>query len=122
MTRRASGGGAAASNSGGNGVPTVPGAPTGPAAPRTSSYQEQLFLEKGWLSAPKPPDELERRRALYRFNILRSGQDVNFDRISHMAKLVFATRMVLISMVDDTDQWYKSESACPSGLLERDRH
>lgn len=28
-----------------------------------------------------------------------------------MAKLVFATRYVLISMVDDEDQWYKSESA-----------
>jgi len=120
VTRRASGGGAASGGSGGGGpgIPTASGGPpTNPAAPRTSSYQEQLFLEKGWLSAPKPPDELERRRALYRFNILRSGQDVNFDRISHMAKLVFATRMVLISMVDDTDQWYKSESALPSSTL-----
>lgn len=95
--------------SGGAAQPAPPSAGS-----RGSSYQEKLFNEQGWLSAPKPPNELDRRRALYRFNILRSGQDVNFDRISHMAKLVFATRMVLISMVDDEDQWYKSESACSS--------
>lgn len=67
--------------------------------------EEQTFLKKGWLPAPLPANEKERRRALYRFDILHSGPDHNFDRISHLAKLVFSTKMVLISMVDEKEQW-----------------
>lgn len=79
--------------------------------------EERAFKTLGWLPAPKPPSELERRRALYRFGILNSGQDVNFDRIAHLAKLVFNTKIVLVSMVDQEMQYYKSESGlnCTAG-------
>ncbi|KAI0767913.1 hypothetical protein BC629DRAFT_1292681 [Irpex lacteus] len=75
-----------------------------------SAKEEQMFSELGYLAPPNPPNELERRRALYRFNIWNTGYDANFDRIAHLAKLVFNTRIVAISLVDGTDEFFKSES------------
>ncbi|WVR06967.1 hypothetical protein IAU60_004003 [Kwoniella sp. DSM 27419] len=69
-----------------------------------------MFEKFGWLPAPVPPDEMARRRALYRFNILHTAADLNFDRIAHMAKLVFSTKIVLIALIDNETQWHKSQS------------
>ncbi|KAG8733967.1 His Kinase A domain containing protein [Ceratobasidium sp. 423] len=66
--------------------------------------------QPSYLIPPLPPDELERRKALYRFNILHTSRDVNFDRITHLCKLVFSTKMVIISLIDKDEQWFKSES------------
>jgi len=44
-----------------------------------------------------------------RFNVLYSNKDVNFERIAHLVKLVFNTKMVLISLVDEKNQWHKAE-------------
>ncbi|KAH7911347.1 Fph type histidine kinase [Hygrophoropsis aurantiaca] len=66
--------------------------------------EEQMFNELRYLAPPNPPDELERRRALYKYNIWNTGPDVNFDRIVHLVKLVFNTKAVAISLVDSTDQ------------------
>lgn len=94
-----------------------------------AAKEEQMFRELGYLAAPNPPDEVERRRALYkcvhffefdfeknymsitpyRFNIWNTGSDLNFDRIAHLAKLVFNTKGVFISLVDGNEQWLKSE-------------
>lgn len=71
--------------------------------------EEQLFAELGYLAPPNPPNELERRRALYKFNIWNTGPDMNFDRIAHLAKLVFNTRGVFVSLIDANEQWFKSE-------------
>ena len=40
-----------------------------------------------------------------RFNILHTAPDVNFDRIAHLAKLVFHAKWVLISLVDKDEQY-----------------
>ena len=69
-----------------------------------------LYEKYGWLAAPIPPNEEARRKALYRFNILHTSPDVNFDRIAHMAKLVFNTKIVLIALIDGEDQWHKSHT------------
>lgn len=74
-----------------------------------SAKEEQMYNELGYLAPPNPPDELERRRALYKFNILNTGPDLNFDRIAHLAKLVFNTKGVIISLIDGNEQWFKSE-------------
>lgn len=66
--------------------------------------EESMFLELGYVPAPYPPDELERRRALNQFNIRNSGSDMNFDRIEHLTKLVFNTKVVLISLIDSNEQ------------------
>ncbi|KZT07710.1 uncharacterized protein LAESUDRAFT_724704 [Laetiporus sulphureus 93-53] len=75
-----------------------------------AAKEEQMFSELGYLAPPNPQDELERRRALYRFNIWGTGRDVNFDRIAHLVKLVFSTKVVTISLVDGTEEFFKSES------------
>lgn len=84
--------------------------------------EEQAYAELGFLIPPNPPDELERRRALYkcdslalyctvtdidkryRYNIWNTGPDLNFDRIVHLAKLVFNTKYAVISMIDSNEQ------------------
>ncbi|KAI6025596.1 Fph type histidine kinase [Pisolithus orientalis] len=71
-----------------------------------AAKEEQMFAELGYLAPPNPPDELERRRALYKFNIWNTAPDINFDRIAHLVKLVFNTKIVLISLLDGTEQWY----------------
>ncbi|KIM39991.1 hypothetical protein M413DRAFT_189339 [Hebeloma cylindrosporum] len=74
-----------------------------------AAKEERMFAELEYLAPPYPPDELERRRALYKFNIWNTGPDLNFDRIAHLAKLVFSTRGVAISLIDGHEQWAKSE-------------
>lgn len=69
-----------------------------------------IYDHVGWLPAPIPPDELDRRKALYRFGILHTAKDINFDRIAHMAKLVFNTKIVLIALTDSDTQWHKSQT------------
>ncbi|KAF9048592.1 hypothetical protein BJ165DRAFT_1526030 [Panaeolus papilionaceus] len=74
-----------------------------------AAKEEQMFSELEYLAPPHPPNELDRRRALYKFNIWSTGPDANFDRIAHLAKLVFSTKGVMISLIDANEQWFKSE-------------
>lgn len=74
------------------------------------SKEEAMFFELGYLAPPYPPDELDRRRALYQFNIWNTGPDINFERIEHLTKLVFSTKTVIISLIDGNEQWMKSAS------------
>lgn len=87
---------------------------------------ETWYNRMGYLLPPMPSDEVEGRRALhrfgltagviplltddYRYNVLHTAKDVNFDRITYLAKLVFNTKMVLVSLIDEKHQWQKSES------------
>ncbi|KAG5645549.1 hypothetical protein DXG03_005824 [Asterophora parasitica] len=68
-----------------------------------AAKEEQMYVELGYLAPPNPPDELERRRALYKFNIWNTGPDLNFDRIAHLAKLVFSTKGVVVSLIDGNE-------------------
>ncbi|KAI1797284.1 hypothetical protein LXA43DRAFT_877765 [Ganoderma leucocontextum] len=97
-----------------------------------AAKEEQMFSELGYLAPPNPPNELERRRALYKYNIWGTGPDPNFDRIAHLVKLVFNTRIVIMSLIDGTEQFLKSESGmgclsvprtsslCAHAILQRD--
>ncbi|CCO28948.1 DNA polymerase delta small subunit [Rhizoctonia solani AG-1 IB] len=76
--------------------------------------------QPSYLIPPLPPDELERRKALYRFNILHTSRDANFDRITHLCKLVFSTKMAIISLIDKDYQWFKSESGFGADGTSRD--
>ncbi|KAF8896214.1 hypothetical protein BD779DRAFT_1668047 [Infundibulicybe gibba] len=87
----------------------IPSENVTPGKVNRSVKEEQMFAELGYLAPPNPPDELERRRALYKFNIWNTGPDLNFDRIAHLAKLVFSTKGVVISLIDGQEQWFKSE-------------
>jgi hypothetical protein len=70
-----------------------------------------MFLELGYLAPPYPPDELERCRALYQFNIWNTGPDINFERIEHLTKLVFSTKTVIISLIDGNEQYVAAAQA-----------
>lgn len=72
--------------------------------------EEQMYAELGYLAPPMPPDELERRREVYKFNIWNTSPDPNFDRIVHLAKLVFNTKYVTISLADGNVEWCKAHS------------
>ena len=63
-----------------------------------------MYQELGYLAPPNPPHELERRRALYKYNIWNTGRDPNFDRIAHLVKLVFNTRIVVVTLIDGNEQ------------------
>jgi len=91
-----------------------------------SVKEESMFYEFGYLVAPNPPDEIERRRALYRhvhrgcppnsrngrtltplthrFNIWNTGPDPSFQRIAYLVKLVFNTKIVVISLIDENEE------------------
>jgi hypothetical protein len=81
--------------------------------------EEKHFEEKGYLLAPIPSNDAQRRKALYRFKLLHTSQDVNFDRIAHLAKLVFSTRIVLISLVDENYNWHKVDFGLGAETAER---
>lgn len=70
-----------------------------------------FYYQYGFLPAMEPPNEKERLKALYSYNIWHSAGDPNFDRIVHMAKLVFNTRLVLLNFIDSDTQWLKSQTA-----------
>ena len=76
------------------------------------SQEEEDFVRLGYLAPPYPKDEEVRRRALYKFNAMHTVPDVNFDRIAYLTKLVFSTKIVVISLVDGTEEWYKMECRC----------
>jgi hypothetical protein len=77
--------------------------------PTRAVKEEQMFADLGYLAPPNPPNELDRRRALYRFNIWNTGTDPSFQRIAYLVKLVFNTKIVLISLIDGNEvRWFKS--------------
>ncbi|CAI2172154.1 11297_t:CDS:2 [Funneliformis geosporum] len=51
----------------------------------------------------------KRRRALWKFQILNTSNDVNFTRIVALAKEHFKVSISLISLVNTTHQWFKAE-------------
>ena len=92
--------------------------PSMPSVPQPSDIG-RLYDELGWLPAPMPPQEMARRRALYRYNILQTANDANFDRVAHMAKLVFSTKIVLIALIDAEEQSHKAETGLNASTANR---
>ena len=55
-----------------------------------------------------PPDEEQRRRALYRLALLDTPAEERFDRITRTAARLFDVPIALVSLVDTNRQWFKS--------------
>lgn len=53
-------------------------------------------------------NEVERLRALRELGLLDTPPDERFDRITRLAKTIFKTPIVLISFVDEENQFFKS--------------
>jgi signal transduction histidine kinase/DNA-binding NarL/FixJ family response regulator len=71
-------------------------------------------------SAPLPPDEAARLRALHQLDVLDSGPEQEFDALIQVASLVCGVPISLISLVDTQRQWFKANIGLP-GVLETPR-
>ena len=60
-----------------------------------------------WVPA-KPVDEAARLDALHRLNVLDTGPEERFDRLTRLAKRLFNVPIALVSLVDAERQWFKS--------------
>jgi hypothetical protein len=64
------------------------------------------------------PDEERRLEALYDCQLIDSDPDERFDRLTRLAREIFGTRIVLLSLVDSDRQWFKSRQGldvCQTG-------
>ncbi len=55
-----------------------------------------------------PRDEQTRLETLRSLDILDTPQEERFDRLTRMAKRMFGVPIALVSLVDETRQWFKS--------------
>jgi PAS domain S-box-containing protein len=60
------------------------------------------------LSYPIPADEADRLAALRRYEVLDSGPEEAFDRVTQLAASLFGAPMAFISFMDADRQWFKS--------------
>lgn len=60
------------------------------------------------VGAPPPPDEAERLQELRALDILDSGPEAAFDRLTELASLLCDTPIALVSLIDGKRQWFKS--------------
>ncbi|WP_217424901.1 GGDEF domain-containing protein [Pandoraea soli] len=56
----------------------------------------------------KPLDETERLAALRRYEILDTPPEPAFDRIVRLASYLFGAPMSLVSLIDESRQWFKA--------------
>jgi sigma-B regulation protein RsbU (phosphoserine phosphatase) len=70
--------------------------------------------------APTPPEEGERLAALRSLNVLDTGPEERFDRITQMLTRVFHVPMAYVSLVDADRQWFKSSCGLEDSETPRD--
>ena len=58
--------------------------------------------------APLPENETERLTALHALDLLDTPAEERFDRITRLTQQIFAMPIVVISLVDQDRQWFKS--------------
>lgn len=59
-------------------------------------------------SAPIPENDVERLKSLAQMTLLSTPRESDLDRITRTAQKFFGTEIALISLVDETRQWFKS--------------
>lgn len=71
-------------------------------------WQSPGFVPEGFTGPPCPADEPQRLIALKRYALLDTPPEEAFDRITRLAARVFGMPVSLISLIDETRQWFKS--------------
>jgi DNA-binding response OmpR family regulator len=61
-----------------------------------------------WIRAPLPHDEKKRLAALHDLGVLDTAPEDRFDRITRLAAELFDVPIVVVSLVDQDRQWFKS--------------
>jgi diguanylate cyclase (GGDEF)-like protein len=62
------------------------------------------------LATPKLSDEAGRLAALYRYEILDTDPETDFEDIVRVVKAVFGVPMVAITLIDTDRQWFKAKT------------
>ncbi len=60
------------------------------------------------MPAPLPDDEVSRLRALKEYAVLDTAAEQSYDDITRLASFVCKTPISMISLIDETRQWFKS--------------
>jgi signal transduction histidine kinase/DNA-binding response OmpR family regulator len=71
-------------------------------------------------TAAIPPDEFERLQALKEFQILDTLPEIDFDDFTKLASYICQTPIALISLVDESRQWFKSKVGLETTKTPRD--
>jgi hypothetical protein len=72
------------------------------------------------LKPPIPVNESTRIATLRLLNILDTQSEERFDRLTRMAKKLFAVPIAQITLVDTDRQWFKSSAGAPRGESSRE--
>jgi PAS domain S-box-containing protein len=72
------------------------------------------------MKAPLPTDEVDRLKALHRYEILDSDTEQDFDDITLLASHICGTPIALISLLDENRQWFKSRVGTTASETSRD--
>lgn len=67
-----------------------------------------MALADGWVPAPLPYNEAERLRVLKSYCVLDSEREPGFDHLTQLAAELFHVPIVLISLIDEHRQFFKS--------------
>jgi diguanylate cyclase (GGDEF)-like protein len=68
----------------------------------------------------KPADEATRIDTLRSLNILDTSPEERFDRLTRLAKRLFGVPIALVSLVDESRQWFKSCQGLSASETSRD--
>jgi GAF domain-containing protein len=93
--------------------------PSGPGHVRTKLRAAVLRRACRWQSAPLPPDEARRLRALHGLGLLDTPPEERFDRYTELACRTLRAPVALVSLIDAGRQWLKSHRGTP--ILETPR-
>jgi diguanylate cyclase (GGDEF)-like protein len=59
---------------------------------------------------PAPPDEDGRIATLHTLNLLDTGPEERFDRLTRIARTMFSVPIALVTLVDTNRQWFKARA------------
>lgn len=70
--------------------------------------------------APKPRNEDERLQKLIDYDVLDTGPEDTFERITRLAARIFKAPIAAISLIDENRQWFKSHPGLDAEETPRD--